>query len=164
MVSPCFGQNMMKYCEFSKILSKGERIYMILWNIGEIREDKRFELDWILKRVPHMPSSLITKVDKPCAAGARSTTCHPTQIQEVYRIGHVNLLDSYATSEFQTTRSRIMEVHRIGHVNPISHYVRKSEDAQIVASSLFFTFSKKVIKTCPKPVKNWVPESACVKA
>ena len=28
----------------------------------------------------------------------------------------------------------------------------------------FFTFSKKVIKTCPKPVKNEVPESACVKA
>ena len=103
-------------------------------------------------------------LDKPCAAGARSTTCHPTQIQEVYRIGHVNLMDSYATSEFQTTRSRIMEVHRIGHVNPISHYVRKSEDAQIVASSLFFTFSKKVIKTCSKPVKNGVPESACVKA
>ena len=96
-------------------------------------------------------------LDKPCAAGARSTTCHPTQIQEVYRIGHVNLVDSYATSEFQTTRSRIMEVHRIGHVNPISHYVRKSEDAQIVASSLFFYFFKKSHQNVSKTGQKWGP-------
>ena len=62
-------------------------------------------------------------------------------------------MDSYATSEFQTTRSRTMEVHRIGHVNHIPHYVRKSEDAQIVAGFTFYTFSKKVtkvLKTCSK--------------
>ena len=96
-------------------------------------------------------------LDKPCAAGARSTTCHPTQIQEVYRIGHVNLLDSYATSEFQTTRSRIMEVHRISHVNPTLHYVRKSEDAQIVAGFTFSHFSKKCHQNVFKTDQKWGP-------
>ena len=57
-----------------------------------------------------------------------------------------------------------MEVHRIGYVNPTLHYVRKSEDAQIVAGFTFSHFSKNVTKTCSKPIKNGVPESACVKA
>ena len=48
---------------FRKFYRKEREIFMILWNMGEIWEDKRFELDWILKRVPHMPSSLITKVE-----------------------------------------------------------------------------------------------------
>ena len=111
----------------------------------------------ILKNhLPTLPQDLKpqTLLDKPCAAGARSTTCHPTQIQEVYRIGHVNLLDSYATSEFQTTRSRIMEVHRIGHVNPTLHYVRKSEDAQIVVGFTFFILFKKSHQKCSKPVQK----------
>ena len=66
------------------------------------------------------------------------------------------------TSRFKIFK--IQEVYRIGHVNPTLHYVRKSKDAQIVAVSLFHTFSKNVTKTCPKPVKNGIPERACVKA
>ena len=67
-------------------------------------------------------------------------------------------------TRFRTDPTQIQEVYRIGHVNPTPHYVRKSEDAQIVAVSRFHTFPKNVTKTCPKPVKKGIPERACVKA
>ena len=80
----------------------------------------------------------ISVLDKPCAAGARSTTCHPTS--------------DCPSSRFKIFK--IQEVYRIGHVNPTLHYVRKSKDAQIVAGFTFSHFSKKchqnVFKTCQK--------------
>ena len=49
---------------------------------------------------------------------------------------------------------KIQDIHRIGHVNLLRLYVRKSKDAQIVAGFTFSHFFKKchqnVFKTCQK--------------